>query len=101
MAADDPMIRFRAPQELKDWLEQEANANGRSMNAELVWMINYVKAEKESFEAEERTDAAEAKRIAEEAKRIAEEALKIAKEAQIAWQYNALMTGIYPPKEDK
>lgn len=40
MSREDPMIRFRAPPELKAWLEDQAKKNGRSMNAELVWIMN-------------------------------------------------------------
>lgn len=36
MARDDPMMRFRAPQELKSKIEASATENGRSLNAEIV-----------------------------------------------------------------
>lgn len=36
MARDDPMMRFRAPTELKARIEEAASKNGRSLNAEIV-----------------------------------------------------------------
>ncbi|MFT8814349.1 Arc family DNA-binding protein [Acetobacter fabarum] len=36
MARDDPMMRFRAPADLKALIEEAAAKNGRSLNAEIV-----------------------------------------------------------------
>ncbi|MBO1360620.1 Arc family DNA-binding protein [Acetobacter sacchari] len=36
MARDDPMMRFRAPEQLKHLIEQSSASNGRTMNAEIV-----------------------------------------------------------------
>lgn len=36
MARDDPMMRFRAPTELKEKIEESAAKTGRSLNAEIV-----------------------------------------------------------------
>lgn len=36
MARDDPMMRFRAPENLKREIEEAAARNGRSLNAEIV-----------------------------------------------------------------
>lgn len=44
MARDDPMMRFRAPTELKTRIEEAASKNGRSLNAEIVHRLE------ESFE---------------------------------------------------
>lgn len=39
MARRDPMIHLRVSEELKDSLEREAKANGRSLNSEVVTRI--------------------------------------------------------------
>lgn len=44
MARDDPMMRFRAPADLKARIEEAAAKNGRSLNAEIVHRLE------ESFE---------------------------------------------------
>jgi len=75
MAADDPMIRFRAPQELKEWIEDQAKRNGRSMNAEIVWMIEFMR------DGYQREIASRDSELAE-IKKIALEALERAKDAQ-------------------
>lgn len=40
MARDDPMMRFRAPTELKTRIEEAASKNGRSLNAEIVQRLD-------------------------------------------------------------
>ncbi|NSL91696.1 Arc family DNA-binding protein [Acetobacter syzygii] len=40
MARDDPMMRFRAPTELKARIEEAAAKNGRSLNAEIVQRLD-------------------------------------------------------------
>ncbi|WP_181418198.1 Arc family DNA-binding protein [Komagataeibacter oboediens] len=39
MTKRDPMIHVRVPDELKATLEKSAKANGRSMNAEIVYRL--------------------------------------------------------------
>ncbi|WP_062107979.1 Arc family DNA-binding protein [Gluconobacter albidus] len=53
MARDDPMMRFRAPPELKQKIEEAAVSNGRSLNAEIVQRL-------EGEETNSRTEALEA-----------------------------------------
>jgi ribosome-binding protein aMBF1 (putative translation factor) len=36
MARNDPQIALRLPQDLKDWVEEEARRNGSSQNSEVV-----------------------------------------------------------------
>lgn len=43
MARDDPMMRFRAPPDLKAWLEESAARNQRSLNAEIVFLLSEAK----------------------------------------------------------
>lgn len=39
MSRDDPQLKLRLPQNLKDVVEQAAKDHGRSINAELVYII--------------------------------------------------------------
>jgi hypothetical protein len=39
MAKDDPHFRLRIPRELKEAIEEEAETNGRSINAEIVYRL--------------------------------------------------------------
>lgn len=39
MSRDDPQLKLRLPQDLKDMVEQAAKDHGRSINAELVYRI--------------------------------------------------------------
>lgn len=41
MARDDPMMRFRAPPELKQIIEDAAATNGRSLNAEILHRLEF------------------------------------------------------------
>ncbi len=40
MARTDPVFNLRMPSELKDLVAERAKENGRSINAELVFLIN-------------------------------------------------------------
>ncbi|MBW9430495.1 Arc family DNA-binding protein [Atlantibacter hermannii] len=40
MARNDPVFNLRMPSELKDLVSERAKENGRSINAELVFLIN-------------------------------------------------------------
>mgnify|MGYP003363502933 CR=1 FL=1 len=75
MAREDPMIRFRVPDSLKAWIEDQAKRNGRSVNAELVWMIEFMR---DGYQKEIATRDSELAEI----KKIALEALERAKDAQ-------------------
>jgi hypothetical protein len=44
----DPQLRIRLPKELKDWIEEGAQRNGRSINSEVVVRL------KEIMEAEKK-----------------------------------------------
>jgi Arc/MetJ-type ribon-helix-helix transcriptional regulator len=50
MARNDPQIALRLPQDLKDWVEEEARRNGSSQNSEVV------RALRERMERASRTD---------------------------------------------
>jgi len=89
MAREDPMMRFRAPAELKAWVEAQAAENGRSVNAELVWMIEFVKREYDAAMKDQAADAAETRRIAEHA-------LQVAEEAKARWEQIARDNGMLP-----
>lgn len=39
MSREDPQMKIRLPAELKERIEAEAKANGRSMNAQIVFML--------------------------------------------------------------
>lgn len=41
MARDDPMMRFRAPSELKQKIEEAAAENGRSLNADILHRLEF------------------------------------------------------------
>jgi len=39
MAREDPQLRIRLPIELKEKIQEQANKNNRSMNAEIVYAL--------------------------------------------------------------
>jgi hypothetical protein len=45
MSRLDPQLKIRLPRPLKIWLEASARANGRSLNAEIVQLIQRAKGE--------------------------------------------------------
>jgi hypothetical protein len=49
MARDDPQFRIRLPADLKDWVEEMAAKNHRSLNAEIVHLIDAAKSEHDFF----------------------------------------------------
>lgn len=52
MARDDPQFNLRMTQELKDEISERAKRNGRSLNAEIVQILeDAVAAEKSGFPA--------------------------------------------------
>jgi len=89
MARDDPQTKLRLPPELKAWVEAQAAENGRSVNAELVWMIEFVKREYDAAMKAQSEDAAETRRIAERA-------LQVAEEAKARWEQIARDNGMLP-----
>ncbi|WP_029606401.1 Arc family DNA-binding protein [Kozakia baliensis] len=91
MEEKDAHFRLRIPSDLKEWVDEQARANNRSINAEITWMLQFMRDERAAFEAEEKAEAAEAKRIALEA-------LRIAKETRAAWENNALAKSISQEK---
>lgn len=48
--------QIRCPDELMEWLRREANANGRSMNAQLVWMLTQQMTASMAEQTQERND---------------------------------------------
>jgi len=68
-------FHVRFPAELKRWLDEQAARNGRSVNAELVWMIEFMR---DGYQKEIATRDSELAEI----KKIALEALERAKDAQ-------------------
>ncbi|KXV13935.1 Arc family DNA-binding protein [Gluconobacter oxydans] len=75
MTKDEAQFRIRMPSELKAWLEDQALRNGRSMNAELNWMLQFMR---DGYQKEIQSREAEMAEI----KKIALEALERAKDAQ-------------------
>lgn len=52
MARDDPQFNLRMSQELKDLITDRAKTNGRSLNAEIVQILeDAIEAEKSGFPA--------------------------------------------------
>lgn len=43
MSDDDAHFRLRIPRQLKEWVEESAKANNRSINAEILHCIDFVK----------------------------------------------------------
>jgi hypothetical protein len=39
MSAKDPQVRIRLPQSVKDWVENEAAMNRRTINAQVVYAL--------------------------------------------------------------
>lgn len=91
------MMRFRAPDELKAWIESHAKEERRSVNATLVDLLNMARA---VIEADKMKKDSEATKKEYEAFKMAEEALRIAKEARSLWQDSALTRGINKTKSD-
>ena len=73
MARKDPQVNFRIPQELKEKLEKSAEANSRSITAELVMRLE------ESFELEEslNTSVGQLNDIAEKINNMNAEIMKL------------------------
>jgi len=89
MTDQEAHFRLRIPTDLKEWVDQQARENNRSINAEITWMLRFVKRE---YDAEMKAQAVDAA----ETRRIAEEALRVAKEANERWQQNALANNMKP-----
>ena len=52
MARDDPQFNLRMTQELKDAISERAKRNGRSLNAEIIQVLeDAIEAEKSGFPA--------------------------------------------------
>ncbi|GBQ67870.1 hypothetical protein AA0521_1091 [Komagataeibacter intermedius NRIC 0521] len=80
MTIRPPMIHFRLPPDLKEWVEEQAARNGRSVNAELVWMIEFMRDGYQKEIATRDDELAEIKKIALEALERAKDAQKCARE---------------------
>jgi hypothetical protein len=48
MASSDLQVRFRLPEDLKEWLRKQAEQNVRSMNGEVVALLNAARRSAES-----------------------------------------------------
>lgn len=48
MARTDPQLKLRLPPPLKDWVDQRAEKNRRSLNAEIVHILEGVKEQVEA-----------------------------------------------------
>lgn len=75
MNEKDAHFRLRLPQDLKKWVDDQARANNRSINAEIAWMLQFMR---EGYQKE----ISERDSQLEEIKKIALEALERAKDAQ-------------------
>ncbi|MBF8793481.1 Arc family DNA-binding protein [Pseudomonas monteilii] len=51
MARKDPQFNLRLPEELKQWVEEQAAKNHRSQTAELVFLISEEKRKQEQAAA--------------------------------------------------
>ncbi|UNY42228.1 Arc family DNA-binding protein [Pseudomonas phage UFJF_PfDIW6] len=47
MSRKDPQFNLRLPEELKQWIESQAQANCRSQTAELVYRLREAKRQQE------------------------------------------------------
>ncbi|MFW6681762.1 Arc family DNA-binding protein [Komagataeibacter intermedius] len=69
MARNDPMMRFRAPEELKARIEQAAAKNSRTLNAEIIYRLDRSFAESDPpWIAHTRKDALEFQLVQAESK---------------------------------
>ncbi|MCP1274814.1 Arc family DNA-binding protein [Gluconobacter albidus] len=65
MARDDPMMRFRAPKDLKSKIEESASQNGRSLNAEIVHRLEASFAASEGIPLEQAVPVLSAEDVTE------------------------------------
>lgn len=52
MSRNDPQMKIRLPEEVKEWLETRAKKNVRSQNAEIVFILKN-EMERQSLETSE------------------------------------------------
>lgn len=58
MARKDPQVNVKMKQELKDWLREQAIANRRSLNSELIVCLEQVQSQRQQKKEEANAQAA-------------------------------------------